>query len=138
MRGSAWPANILAVPQQMGWSPMAVKVKRVYDKPGKDDGTRILVDRLWPRGLTKAGARADMWIKDIAPSDALRRWFAHDPARWPEFRKRYFMELKDNPQGLEPLRAKQREGTLTLLFGARDTEHNNGVALREFLTKRRR
>ena len=117
---------------------MAVKVKRVYEKPEKDDGTRVLVDRLWPRGLTKAGVGADLWLKEIAPSDALRRWFAHDPDRWSEFKKRYFRELKENPQGLEPLRAKQREGTLTLLFGSRDAEHNNGIALREFLTKRKR
>lgn len=111
-----------------------IKVKRVYDPPAPEDGLRILVDRLWPRGLSKEAARIDCWLKDAAPSAELRRWFGHDPARWDEFRRRYAAELRANPEALESLRAMLRgRGAATLLFAARDAERNNAVALKEML-----
>jgi uncharacterized protein YeaO (DUF488 family) len=112
-----------------------MKVKRVYDQPQKSDGLRILVDRLWPRGLTKEKARIDLWLKEIAPTDALRRWSHHDPKRWPEFRKRYFAELGKNPEQVKNILSQSKGKTVTLLFGAKDTQHNNAVALSEYLEK---
>jgi uncharacterized protein YeaO (DUF488 family) len=111
---------------------MRVFIKRVYDPPGPADGRRVLVDRLWPRGLKKQAAQIDLWLKTVAPSTELRRWFGHDPARWPEFRKRYRAELADNP-ALEELRRLARQGRVTLLYAARDPNHNNAVVLRELL-----
>ncbi len=109
-------------------------LKRVYDPPSPDDGLRILVDRLWPRGLTKDAARVDLWVKDIAPSAALRQWFGHDPARWPEFRKRYRAELAANPQAVATLRGAMKGAKpVTLLYGAKDEERNNAVVLKEEL-----
>jgi uncharacterized protein YeaO (DUF488 family) len=110
-----------------------VKLKRVYDPPGKTNGTRILVDRLWPRGLTKERAKIDLWLKEIAPSTELRKWFGHDPKKWTEFRRRYRTELKSHPEELELIKRKAREGTVTLLYGARDQEHNEAVVLQEIL-----
>lgn len=108
-----------------------VRLKRAYDPPAPEDGVRVLVDRLWPRGLKRDAAKLDLWLKDLAPSDELRRWFGHDPARWPEFRDRYRAELARNPAFAE-LRATVAQGKpVTLLFGARDIEHNNAVVLRE-------
>ncbi len=112
-----------------------IQVKRAYDPPSRDDGSRILVDRLWPRGLTREKLRLTHWLKDIAPSDTLRKWFNHDPAKWKEFQGRYFAELKKNPEALEPLLDAKRNGTVTLLFGAKDTEHNNAIALKDFLER---
>lgn len=112
---------------------MKVKLKRVYDPPGKTNGTRILVDRLWPRGLTKERAKIDLWLKEIAPSTELRKWFGHDPKKWTEFRRRYRTELKSHPEELELIKRKAREGTVTLLYGARDQEHNEAVVLQEIL-----
>jgi uncharacterized protein YeaO (DUF488 family) len=107
----------------------AVRVKRVYDPPTPEDGVRILVDRLWPRGVKREEAKVDLWLKDIAPSADLRRWFGHDPARWPGFRDRYRAELAGNP-ALDELLALVAEGRqVTLLFAAKDTEHNNAVVL---------
>jgi len=111
-----------------------IRIKRIYDPPAPDDGRRVLVDRLWPRGLAKEAARIDEWLKEIAPSDALRTWFGHDPARWEEFRKRYREELKGHVEPLERLRAETEKGTVTLLFAAKDTAHNNAVVLKELLT----
>lgn len=111
-----------------------VRIKRVYDPSGPDDGRRVLVDRLWPRGLTKDAARLDEWLKEIAPSDDLRKWFGHDPARWDDFRKRYREELKSSGEFLERLRIEAEQGTVTLLYGAKDTELNNAVVLKELLT----
>ena len=108
-------------------------LKRVYEKPEAGDGTRFLVERLWPRGIKKADLRLDAWLKDVAPSDALRRWFAHDPEKWPEFRKRYFAELDSDTAAWEPLRNAGRHGRVTLLYSSHDTEHNNAVALKEYL-----
>lgn len=116
---------------------MTFRTKRVYDAASPGDGVRVLVDRLWPRGLRRETARIDRWLKDVAPSDALRKWFGHDPARWDEFRNRYIAELKAVDEPLAELRKLARKGPVTLLYGARDDAHNNAVALREYLTRRR-
>lgn len=113
-----------------------VNLKRVYDPAAPADGTRLLIDRLWPRGLSKADAAVDRWLKEIAPSTELRRWFGHDPERWQEFRRRYTDELRENATALEELRALARKGTVTLLYGARDEEHNDAVVLRDVLLDR--
>jgi uncharacterized protein YeaO (DUF488 family) len=110
-----------------------IKLKRAYEPATRDDGIRILVDRLWPRGVKKADAAIDEWIKDIAPSTALRKWFGHDPDRWAEFRSRYAMEIRDHPEQLKRLRALARQGRITLVFSAHDEAHNDAVALRAFL-----
>lgn len=110
-----------------------IRTKRVYDAPAASDGRRILIDRLWARGLSKAKARIDFWAKDIAPSTALRKWYGHDPDKWKEFRKRYFAELDANPEGMAALRANLDKGTVTLLFSSKETRLNNASALREYL-----
>ncbi|MCG3154848.1 MAG: hypothetical protein DKINENOH_01444 [bacterium] len=112
---------------------MLIKVKRIYDAPAADDGFRILVDRLWPRGMKKDSAPIDLWLKEIAPSDELRKWFGHEPAKWAAFKKRYFAELRRQPELLALLRLHARAGAVTLLYGAKDEKHNNAVALLEFL-----
>jgi uncharacterized protein YeaO (DUF488 family) len=114
---------------------VSIRLKRVYDAPAKADGRRILVDRIWPRGLAKRKARVDEWLKEIAPSAGLRKWFAHDPARWKEFKKRYAAELDDQRDQVEHLARAARQRTVTLLFGAKDTEHNNAVALKEYIAR---
>jgi uncharacterized protein YeaO (DUF488 family) len=113
---------------------MNIRIKRAYEEPDKEDGTRILVDRLWPRGLTKEKARVDLWLKEVAPSTELRKWFAHDPAKWTEFRTRYLEELKRNKEPLSLLRQEASKGTLTLVYGAKDQEHNEAVILQRLLT----
>jgi len=110
--------------------------KRVYDSAEAKDGKRFLVDRLWPRGLSKHTARLDGWLKEIAPSDELRKWFHHDPEKWKEFQKRYSAELKEKPESIRPLVEAARKGTVTLLFGAKDFEHNNAIVLKAFLSRR--
>jgi uncharacterized protein YeaO (DUF488 family) len=117
-------------------SQHSVSIKRAYDPPAAEDGLRVLVDRLWPRGLAKDKAKIDHWLREVAPSDELRRWFGHDPERWQEFRQRYAAELKENPAGLDELAAICRTGHVTLLFAARDDIHNNAAALAELLRKR--
>ena len=112
---------------------MTVKLKRVYDPPKPADGFRVLVDRLWPRGVSKSSARIDLWLKEIAPSAALRKWFGHDPLKWDTFRARYFRELQKNPEAVAQLNEIIRNGPVTLLFAAKDQEHNNAVALKEYL-----
>ena len=112
-----------------------IKLRRVYEKPSPADGTRILVERLWPRGLTKAHAAVDLWMKDVAPSAELRRWFGHDPARWKEFQTRYRKELRANKDAVKLLRQKCREGTVTFVYGARDQEHNAALVLQMFLER---
>ncbi len=116
-------------------SSRRVDLKRVYEPPGASDGCRILVERLWPRGLSKENAAIDLWLKDVAPSPALRKWFGHDPDRWSEFKRRYFAELRANPEALEPLRARMRAGRVTFVFASRETRFNNAVALGEFLAE---
>lgn len=114
---------------------MSFRLKRVYDNPAKADGRRVLVDRVWPRGLTKEEAQIDDWLKEIAPSTRLRKWFGHDPARWTEFKKRYAAELKDRREPVEQLAQQAKKRTITLLFGAKDVGHNNAVALKEYIER---
>jgi uncharacterized protein YeaO (DUF488 family) len=112
---------------------LKVEIKRVYEEPGGADGTRILVDRLWPRGLSKERARVDLWLKDIAPSTALRKWFSHDPNKWTEFQARYRQELKSEADLLDVLKEKAAKGPITLLYGAKDEVHNEAVVLQSML-----
>lgn len=112
---------------------MALAIKRIYEPPAAADGYRVLIDRLWPRGLSKADARLDQWCRELAPSAELRRWFGHDPARWPEFRQRYTAELDARPAALAALAERARAGPVTLLYAARDGRHCNAVVLRERL-----
>jgi uncharacterized protein YeaO (DUF488 family) len=114
----------------------ALKLKRAYEPPAAGDGRRVLVDRVWPRGVSKDEARIDLWLKEVAPSTALRKWFGHEPARWDEFRRRYREELNGNP-AVEELRQIIAEAPVTLVYGARDEEHNQAVALAEYLGARK-
>ncbi len=111
---------------------MQIRLRRAYERPGPQDGTRVLVDRVWPRGLRKQDAAIDLWLKDIAPSTPLRKWFAHDPAKWEEFKKRYYRELNRNPSAVGRLQ-EAVGGRVTLVYGARDKKYNNAVALKEYL-----
>lgn len=108
-----------------------MKIKRVYEKPEREDGIRILVDRLWPRGLTKEKARVDVWLKDIAPSTELRKWFGHEPSRWKEFRERYREELHRNKPAVSSLQDYLKKGEVTLVYGTRDEDHNEAILLKE-------
>nr|WP_236027891.1 DUF488 domain-containing protein [Candidatus Methylacidithermus pantelleriae] len=110
-----------------------IRLKRVYEPPAPEDGKRFLVDRLWPRGIKKGALPLDGWLRDVAPSDALRKWFGHDPAKWEEFQRRYFAELEAKHEAWQPLLEAARKGNVTLLFSARDEAHNNAVALKSFL-----
>lgn len=114
---------------------MPIRVKRIYEPADPDDGFRVLVDRLWPRGISRNEASVDLWLKDLAPSDELRKWFGHTGSRWDEFKKRYEKELQDpkRQEHIERIRRQERAGNVTLLFAARDAEHNNAVALMEHL-----
>ena len=111
-----------------------VKIKRVYDPVSKDDGKRILIDRLWPRGVNKDEAKIDEWLKEIAPSAELRRWYGHDPSKWEEFRKRYMKELNEKADIVDRLGKEGKKGQLTLLFAAKDKEHSNAAVLKEMLS----
>lgn len=113
-----------------------VKIKRVYAAPEADDGERILVDRLWPRGLSKERAAVALWLKDVAPSTELRKWFGHDPARWDEFRRRYADELDHRPEAVAQLRRALGAGPATLVYGAKDTAHNDAVVLAAYMEAR--
>ena len=115
-----------------------IKIKKIYDLPTGDDGIRILVDRLWPRGLSKENAKVDLWLKEIAPSDKLRKWFSHDPKKWTEFREKYFKELGHNKELVDLIIHKGEEGNVTLLFGAKEEKFNNAVALKEYIETRGR
>ncbi len=110
-----------------------LKIKRMYDGASAQDGARILVDRLWPRGIKKEQAAIDDWLKELSPSDSLRKWFGHDPSRWVEFKRRYKKELETKQEIIEQLRKHAQHGTVTLLYAAKDTDHNNAVALKEVL-----
>ncbi len=114
-----------------------LQLKRAYDPPSARDGMRVLVDRIWPRGLRKAKARIDVWLRDVAPSTALRQWFGHDPARWREFRRRYRAELRRRSAPLARLKAMVKRAHVTLIYSARDVRHNQAVVLKELLTGRR-
>jgi uncharacterized protein YeaO (DUF488 family) len=110
-----------------------IKLKRAYEAPSPDDGFRVLVERLWPRGVRKEEARLDLWLKDVAPSTQLRKWFGHDPARWKQFQQRYRAELKDKKDALKLLKEKSAEGTVTLVYGARDEGHNGALVVKRVL-----
>jgi uncharacterized protein YeaO (DUF488 family) len=112
-----------------------IKIKRAYDDPARSDGSRVLVDRVWPRGIAKDELRLDLWLKDLAPSTGLRKWFGHDPAKWDVFKERYFRELDGQPGAVERILEEGRAGKVTLLFGAKNTQYNNAVALREYLER---
>ncbi len=114
---------------------MKLKIKRVYEKPRKEDGKRILVDRLWPRGLTKEKASIDLWLKNIAPSTELRKWFGHDPDKWKEFKKRYHQELKNNKEQVSILYEELRARVVKLVYGAKDEQHNEALVLKEWLNR---
>lgn len=114
---------------------MNIKIKRVYEQPDKEDGERILVDRLWPRGLTKEKAGVDLWLKEVAPSTELRKWFDHDPEKWKSFRGRYETEIRHKDDLIRVLKQKATEGRITLLYGARDEKHNEARVLKEFLER---
>ena len=126
-------SRILCLSYRTQTCNMDLKIKRVYEKPSKEDGFRILVDRLWPRGLTKEKAAVDLWLKEIAPGTALRKWFGHDPDKWNEFRKRYLLELDQNKEQVNILNEHLKNGTVTLVYGAKDQEHNEAVVLRDLL-----
>lgn len=113
-----------------------LKIKRVYDPPSEEDGVRILIDRLWPRGIKKSALKLDLWLKEAAPGTFLRKTFAHDPARFEAFEKEYFRELDDNMEALEPIMESLRAGTVTLLFGAKDLKNNHAVSLSHFIKAR--
>ncbi|WP_427792751.1 DUF488 domain-containing protein [Brevundimonas diminuta] len=115
---------------------MQVALKRVYEPPSPTDGTRILVDRLWPRGLSKKKARVDLWLKEIAPTTELRRWFDHDPEKWAEFQHRYRAELDANADAVSELKAALSDGPATLVYGAKDEAHNDAVMLADYLSER--
>lgn len=114
---------------------MNIVIKRVYETPSVDDGTRILIDRLWPRGLTKEKAKIALWLKDIAPTTELRQWFGHDPIKWTEFKKRYSKEIKNNSQVLTHLKNLMETGKVTLVYAAKDEAHNDAVVLKEYLER---
>jgi uncharacterized protein YeaO (DUF488 family) len=113
-----------------------IRVKRAYEQPNKDDGERFLVERLWPRGVKKESLQLQGWLREVAPSSELRKWFQHDPAKWREFRRRYFRELEEHPDVWRPLLTRARRGRVTLVYSARDAEHNNAIALKEFLDQK--
>ncbi len=114
---------------------MSISLKRAYETPSRSDGCRILVERLWPRGLSKQDAKMDLWPKDAAPSTELRRWFNHDPDKWVEFKRRYFKELRDRRESLEPIIERVQAGRVTFVFASRETRFNNAVALKEYVER---
>ncbi len=115
-----------------------IKIKKIYDTPTPDDGIRILVDRLWPRGLSKEKAKADLWLKEIAPNNELRKWYAHDPKKWAEFRKRYFNDLNVKRDLVNQIVQKMKEGDVALLYSSKEEKINNAVALKEYIEKQKK
>ncbi len=115
-----------------------LKIKRIYDPPSRDDGMRVLVDLLWPRGLTKEKAKIDLWIKEAAPGTELRKWFNHEPEKWEAFKQRFFAELDKKPEAVEDIIGRARKGTVTLLFGSKEERFNNAVALKEYIEMKMR
>ena len=122
----------------MGFETAMIQIKRVYDKADRADGRRYLIERLWPRGVRKDSLPIAGWLKEVGPGTELRKWFSHDPAKWDEFRRRYFAELKKNPGAWQPILEASRKGPVTLIYSSHDLEHNNAVALQEFLQSRLR
>ena len=121
-----------------GWGhdQAMISVKRAYDPAGRGDGRRFLVERLWPRGIRKESLRMDAWLKDVAPSTELRKWFSHDPAKWPEFQRRYRAELDAHPEAWQPILDAAADGEVALIYSSHDAEHNNAVALRDYLDQK--
>lgn len=115
-----------------------IQIKRTYEKPARSDGRRVLVERLWPRGIKKTAMPLDAWMKEVAPSTELRKWFGHQVERWPEFQRRYRAELAEHPDAVAELARAAKRGTLTLLYSARDTEHNGAVVLRDYLRRKKK
>jgi uncharacterized protein YeaO (DUF488 family) len=115
---------------------MPILIKRAYDAPKASDGYRLLVDRLWPRGLSKETLKLDVWMRDISPSTELRKWYHRDPTQWSEFKKRYFKELESQPELVQELKQKAKKGAVTLIYAGKDPEHNNALALKEYLERR--
>jgi uncharacterized protein YeaO (DUF488 family) len=113
-----------------------IKLKRVYEEESPNDGARYLIERLWPRGVRKESLRINAWLKEVGPSTELRKWFSHDPEKWPEFRRRYFVELDHATEAWAPIREAAERGTVTLLYSSHDTEHNNAVALKEYIERK--
>lgn len=128
---------VRALPGTSKNNQMTIRLKRAYEKPEPTDGTRILVDRLWPRGLTKEKAAIDLWLKELAPSTELRKWFGHDPKKWRNFRSRYRTELKQQSAALQLIKSKAKDGVVTLIYAARDQKHNEAVILQQLLTNPR-
>src|SRR6516164_8930941 len=124
------------VPGRTSPRTMIIQLKRVYDSASETDGCRILVDRVWPRGIRKEEARIDLWLRQVAPSPALRKWFGHDPSKWEEFKERYFVELDERIRAVEELVERAKKCHITLIYSARDVEHNNAVALQQYLKHR--
>jgi uncharacterized protein YeaO (DUF488 family) len=114
-----------------------ITLKRAYDSASRTDGKRFLVERLWPRGVSKAKLRVDAWLKEVGPTTELRKWFSHDPGKWSEFRRRYFRQLDSRPEAWQPIASAARRGRVTLVYSSHDTEHNNAVALRQYLQAKR-
>ena len=110
-----------------------IRLKRAYERPSPDDGFRVLVERFWPRDLDEKHAKVDLWLKEVAPSPELRKWFGHDPAKWEQFQKRYWKELEEKEEAVQLLKQKGKQGTVTLVYAARDEEHNSALALKRFL-----
>jgi uncharacterized protein YeaO (DUF488 family) len=134
-------ANVTAgtgVAQQNTGMGKMLRLKRAYDPVSSDDGTRFLVERLWPRGLSKEKLRVDAWLKDVGPTTALRKWFSHDPEKWPQFRARYFRELDSRPESWRPILSAARRRRVTLVYSSHDEDHNNAVALKEYLQAKER
>lgn len=115
---------------------MKIQIKRAYEKPAKEDGFRVLVDRLWPRGLKKEDAKIDLWLREAGPSTELRKWFSHDPAKWDEFKKCYYEELSAKDDILEPIKKEAKKQTVTLVYGSKEERYNNAVALKELLSRK--
>jgi uncharacterized protein YeaO (DUF488 family) len=113
-----------------------IKLKRAYEEPDRKDGFRSLVERLWPRGVSKEKANIQLWANEIAPSPELRKWYGHDVTKWKEFKKRYWQELKENGESLDEIRTRARKGTVTFVYAARDEEHDSALALKEYLARR--
>lgn len=113
---------------------MKIQLKRIYEEPDEKDGYRILVDRLWPRGVSKEKAHLDLWLKDIAPSTELRKWFNHDPDKWNQFQKKYLKELKENKEAVDTLKEHLKKGTITLLYAAKDEAHNEAEVLKDYFS----
>ena len=127
-----------ASPKTRACERAMIRLKRAYDAMSRTDGMRFLVERLWPRGVSKATLQLDAWLKEVGPSTALRMWFSHDPEKWREFRRRYYRELDSRPEAWEPIVSAARRGTVTLVYSSHDTEHNNAVALQEYLQAKSR